>query len=938
MLTVDEDDGLTTLSDLLERCRDGNQQIAMVSGAVGMGKTRLVHTFAEHVLGAGGRFCEATASRVERGLQFGVLSQLFLSPALPAWVRERATGQLAVRTVLTGRDEIDPLGGDEAIVSGVAHNLSALILDMFEETGRTLVLAVDDAQHADPASLRCLASVANRLRRAPMFLLVTAANGAQPLDPTFLADLPPARSRRIRLRPLGPGPVQALLAAQVGDAAAVRLAPDCLRLSGGNPAIVRGLIEDLRHQPAEAALRVGAETTAALVGILHRSDPALLRAAQWSALVAEQTSVATTARLAGQDLGTMERMLDLLEQGGVLREGRFREPALRKAVLDGLTPDQRADMHAAAAEALWLEGARASVIADHLLLAGRHDGVWTAAVLNEAAEQALADAEVGSALGYLRLAHSLATDETTRTQTRGLLSRAEWRIDPALAMRHHGYPTSAELGDLTHDGTILTRVSGLLWFGRAEEAGQAMRQAAARGGEDPRYRARLDAHRAWSSLLFPGRAEAVGVEELAARFHLGGAASGVTGGAANVALALTVGMLTDETGESATVAERVLHEFRLEERTLPVLLSAVIALSFGGRLDEAGKWADLLQQNAAEHRAPTWNALFTVARALTALRQGDVTLAEIRAREALELNPAGSWGVSVGLPLSVLLQACTAMGRYNEAFNHLRTPVPDAVFETPFGLLYLQAQGRVHYAREDLSSALRDFETVGRLAGEWRMDYPALVPWRTDAALTLLRMDEPQAAHDLVNEQLKLLTPRHTRERGISLRVLAACSDPAKRPLRLSQAVKELQVSGDRLELAYALADLGVAYHALGEISQARRISQRAFQIARQCGARALTGSLLPQTDAVQAAEEAAERQGSKPGSALSQAERRVAALAADGYTNRQIAGKLFITVSTVEQHLTKVYSKLNVTRRHDLPFGLHREAAGWGAVVPHAQ
>jgi RNA polymerase sigma factor (sigma-70 family) len=52
----------------------------------------------------------------------------------------------------------------------------------------------------------------------------------------------------------------------------------------------------------------------------------------------------------------------------------------------------------------------------------------------------------------------------------------------------------------------------------------------------------------------------------------------------------------------------------------------------------------------------------------------------------------------------------------------------------------------------------------------------------------------------------------------------------------------------------------------------------------------------------------------------LSEAERRVAALAADGFTNRQIARRLHVTASTVEQHLTRVYRKLEIRRRTDLP------------------
>ncbi|HKS46088.1 MAG TPA: helix-turn-helix transcriptional regulator [Amycolatopsis sp.] len=52
----------------------------------------------------------------------------------------------------------------------------------------------------------------------------------------------------------------------------------------------------------------------------------------------------------------------------------------------------------------------------------------------------------------------------------------------------------------------------------------------------------------------------------------------------------------------------------------------------------------------------------------------------------------------------------------------------------------------------------------------------------------------------------------------------------------------------------------------------------------------------------------------------LSDPERRVASLAVLGHTNREIARELFITLSTVEQHLTRVYRKLKVSKRNDLP------------------
>lgn len=55
----------------------------------------------------------------------------------------------------------------------------------------------------------------------------------------------------------------------------------------------------------------------------------------------------------------------------------------------------------------------------------------------------------------------------------------------------------------------------------------------------------------------------------------------------------------------------------------------------------------------------------------------------------------------------------------------------------------------------------------------------------------------------------------------------------------------------------------------------------------------------------------------------LTDSEHRVASLAVLGYTNREIAAKLYITLSTVEQHLTRVYRKLGVRRRKDLPADL---------------
>jgi len=61
---------------------------------------------------------------------------------------------------------------------------------------------------------------------------------------------------------------------------------------------------------------------------------------------------------------------------------------------------------------------------------------------------------------------------------------------------------------------------------------------------------------------------------------------------------------------------------------------------------------------------------------------------------------------------------------------------------------------------------------------------------------------------------------------------------------------------------------------------------------------------------------------------ALTPSERRLAGLAADGMTNREISNALFVTPKTVEAHLRSIYRKLDITSRNDLAGALDRQGA----------
>jgi DNA-binding CsgD family transcriptional regulator len=61
---------------------------------------------------------------------------------------------------------------------------------------------------------------------------------------------------------------------------------------------------------------------------------------------------------------------------------------------------------------------------------------------------------------------------------------------------------------------------------------------------------------------------------------------------------------------------------------------------------------------------------------------------------------------------------------------------------------------------------------------------------------------------------------------------------------------------------------------------------------------------------------------------ALTASERRVAQMATEGLTNRQIAQALFVTTKTIEMHLGRVYLKLGIRRRHELAGALRQPDA----------
>ncbi len=139
----------------------------------------------------------------------------------------------------------------------------------------------------------------------------------------------------------------------------------------------------------------------------------------------------------------------------------------------------------------------------------------------------------------------------------------------------------------------------------------------------------------------------------------------------------------------------------------------------------------------------------------------------------------------------------------------------------------------------------------------------------------------------------------------------AANGDPAGAFDAFDRSLATLEGQPYPLERARTLLCLGVVRRQAQQKKAAREALEQALAIFEELGARLW---------AEKARAELARISGRAPASdELTETERRVAELAAQGRTNKEIAAELFMGLSTVESHLSHVYRKLGIRSRTEL-------------------
>ena len=928
-LLLERDRELGSLRAALADAVGGGGRLALVEGPAGIGKSRLLAELRSAAQEDAMRVLTARGSELEREFPFGVVRQLFEPPLTDAEARERwLAGAAAPARAIFEAADVQANGMASDATFAALHGLYWLTANVAAEG--PLLLSVDDLHWCDRPSLRFLAYLVRRLEDMPALVGATLRSTDPGTDPALIAEIEhdPA-TYAVRPGPLSAAAVTELVRARLGDEAHERFCAACARVTGGNPLLLRQLLTSLEAdgvKPDAAHVDVVAD-----IGPRAVSRTVLLRLAR---LTDEAVSVARAVAVLGEsaDLPAVAALAELEEQqvadaSGALARAEilgpgsplgFVHPLVREAVYRELSAGQRELMHAQAATILRDAGAQPDQVASHLLSMARRSQDWVVDLLVEAASSAVRRSAPDSAVAYL----TRALEEPPAPERRGQIL-----LDLGISGTHTYAPLAlAHLGEayeLLEDprkrataAWLLART--LIFAGSPDDAAAlAQRALAELPPEIDDERNALEAVEL-ISVHFGARVEdaAERLEQLrGAQFGDGPGAKMLT---ATAAFACMVAA-----GDAEAAAELALkameHGTLLEADNGLFWMGAMLTLVVADRPEALPLWDQTMAQAHSNGSlfsrlsVTLWDGCFKLVR-------GELADAE----EALASNLAMTKTYGINVPQAAsytngfLGAVYLEMGDVEAARRAMEgVPLPegDSSDGTNFARRALIG---VHMADGNGEAALAAAEDLERHSQRTRN--PRWVPWRSLKARALAMLGRRDEAIVLAEEEVGLARGWGSPSGlGHSLRVLGELRGPEGIE-ELEEAAALLERSDQRIERARAFAALGAELRRARRPTDAREPLRRALELAEHAGARALAEHVRSELYATGARPRTTALDGVE---SLTERELRVATLAADGQTNRDIAQTLYVTPKTVEVHLTNAYRKLSIGSRRELPAAL---------------
>lgn len=882
---------------LAERARSA---FVVVDGGPGIGKSRLFSAFADLAGERGVPVLTGRATEFERSAPFGV------------WLDALASGDRRI-----------PVDGlRRAFLEGTRHRLYQTVRDVLGHAAGLLLL--DDVHWADDASVDVIDHLVRHPPAGPVVVGLAHRTGALPHRLRRTLDAAPSPPVRWTLGPLSTSDVDTWLAGEPSRHRRARLAA----ASGGNPLFLEllaahpALVDVVDGQDAGPVLD---RLVASELGSLAGDQRVVAHAA---AVVGEGRDLALVAAVATLGRERVEAALDALVARDVLRADlSFRHPLVRAAAYRAAGPAWRAGAHRRAAGHLSerdVSVVRRAVHIEHALESGDVDGVR---LLAAAAAATVATAPT-SAIRWLEAALAALP---ARPDLAPL--RADLRLDLATALGSAGRLRESRAllhellrGDERHRDRVIELLATVeRSLGRLPEARAVVLAELSRPGVRPSARAELLVELAGTELLDGRWRDGAERAREALTAVDGETRRGVRAVAATL---LAVGELyrCEFSAGLATLDRAAALTDGLSDLELREDLGGMAPLAWAeflvDRLDDALRHAARGLEVAGRHGRRDAVPLLRVVQVASRARLGQVADAiadgidaEETARSLGNTDMVGFVRAEMALPLLWRDGPARALPLVEEITqsNPVRSAWWRSIVDSTAAQALLAA-GRPGACRELLAARVGT-DPVGlgphaaatyamRARVEAAEGDPAVAAEWYERAAAIARAGAPPAQLAAVAQARATLA----RTRGD----LPAAAGAAEEAVEL--------LSGHGFVIGEALARMLLAdlRGELGETAEARRALGRARELAAGCGAAWLAAAAGRQQ----------RRIGARlPGrrSVLSAREREIAELVAEGLTNREIAGRLFLSPRTVETHLARVFQKLGVASRTALAASLRR-------------
>lgn len=885
----------------------------LLAGPAGIGKSHLLARLVDDGLARGVRVLRCSPVEAELPLPFMCLIDLFETVADEVVGRLPSGQRDALRAALLRGD-----GPDTAAAGGRVHLAVLTLLRLLAADGPVWIV-VDDIQWMDEPTAQILGFVARRAAGTPLRVLATErVPGGEPAKHLRLC---PPGTVELAVPPLSAADLAPVLAAHCAAPVPAATAREIHRVARGNPLYA---LEILRSLPADGPGGKPPAEGLAVPGLLRgllldrlRSLPADVHGTLVLASAASRPDLTLLATAGGAGVTAH---LETAERLGVVRisqEGHihFDHPLVRSAVYSEASGRERREAHGrlAAAATEPVERAR------HLALANpaRDEGV--ALTLMDAAASARRRGAPATAaeLAALAVARTPAGAGPARTARR--LACAEYHCDAGRwdAARHEASAILAEEKDPST--RVKARIVLLKCAGQALEGeGRLIEEGLAESAGSPALEAQL---RYWSSAreLLAGRVDQA-VREARRGAELAQEAQDTPAHIDALTSVAYLQRLAGDPGAEATLAsvfEKAREQGVDDARLLDALITQAIFHLHTNRLAEAaGGLTSLLarfgEQVTVEDQLRSHVALTDVH-----LRAGDCPAALRAAASASVLNDDVDGAAG---PVTYAMAAAESYGGSLERARELAEQgarAADRDGDRFWYLWNLTVLGRSHLLGGDPVRAAEVLREVRKSEQTMGIVDPAVGRWHADLAEALVGAGSSEEAAELIDtvsrvaRRLGRMGVLGCMERAAALRH-AALGELGAAAVLLESSAARLRAEGLPLELARTLASLADVERRRRRQAAARKAAAEASKLCRDAGAAAWFGW-------IEAHPRGARRPQDPLVPQLTASELRVAELAADGATNREIATACYLSIKTVEASLSRVYRKLGVRSRTEL-------------------